>query len=326
MWSFPALQLVSFALVVLSVRAIVRAWRARHQLFAEPVTAQQLAVLVELALFVLVPISVLAHELGHAVAVWLSGGRVIGFGYLLFLGWVEYTGVTNPIAQFWIASSGNLVSLFLALVAIGAGLFAPLRRPVAALLLTAGGMILATTLVFYPALDLASGLQGDWTQLYSGPRSAALVLGVLHGALLLTGFAVWRSRWLRWRVSARIGRPWRLDEHDRRLLAWRQLAETAEELGKHDASLAVSVQENGGRPELHLSWRGAKGQRSLRARIGERPDVLEVEALAGQPPALRASWRALVPPEALFAGPSPFPALLHRLRAAADALEPVGEE
>ena len=326
MWSFPASQLVSFALAALSVRAIVRGWRARHQLFAEPVTAQQLAVLVELALFVLVPISVLAHELGHAIAVWLFGGRVVGFGYLLFLGWVEYTGVTNPFAQFWIALSGNLVSLFLALITIGVGLFAPLRRPVAALLLTAGGMILATTLVFYPALDLASGMQGDWTQLYSGPRSAALVLGALHGALLLTGFAVWRSRWLRWRVSARIGRPWRLDERDRRLLALRQLTEAVGELGKHDPSLAVSVQEHGGRPELQLAWRGAKGQRSLRARIGDRADVLEVEALAGQPPALRASWRALVPPEALFADPSPFLALLHRLRAAADALEPVGEE
>ncbi len=326
MWSFPVSQLVSVALAALSVRAIARGWRARHQLFAEPVTAQQLAVLVELALFVLVPISVLAHELGHAVAVWLSGGRVVGFGYLLFLGWVEYTGVTDPVAQFWIASSGNLVSLFLSLVAIGAGLFAPLRRPVAALLLTAGGMILATTLVFYPALDLASGMQGDWTQLYSGPRSAALVLGVLHGALLLAGLAVWRSRWLRWRVSARIGWPWRLDEHDRRLLAWRQLTEAVEELGTHDPSLAVSVQENGGKPELQLSWRGAKGQRSLRARIGDRPNDLEVEALAGQPPRLRASWRALVPPEALFADPSPLLALLHRLRAAADALEPVGEE
>ncbi len=319
---FPAAFLLSLALVALSVRALGRAWRARRRLFAEPVDARTLALLVELALFVLVPVSVLLHEIGHMVAVWLGGGRVTGFGYLLFLGWVEYTGVADPRARFWIALSGNLVSVLFGTVALLVGLFAPVRRPLAALLLVTGGIVLATSLVFYPLLDVATGLQGDWTQLYGSGRPEAVALGVVHGALLGAAVVLWRSRWLRWRVSERIGLPWRLDEAERRRLAWRQLAEAAERLRAAEPVLTVVVEERDRMPRLALRWRRPDGPRALVARIGERANVVEAVALAGDPLAPRASWRATVPEGALLQHPSPLFELLERLRAATDALRP----
>ncbi len=319
---FPAAFLLSFALVVLSVRALGRAWRARQRLFAEPVDARTLGLLVELALFVLVPVSVLLHEVGHMVAVWLSGGRVIGFGYLLFLGWVEYTGVTDPRVRFWIALSGNLVSVLFGGAAILAGLFAPVRRPLAALLLVTGGIVLVTSLVFYPLLDFATGLHGDWTQLYGSGLPEAVVLGVVHGALLGAAAVLWRSRWLRWRVSERIGLPWRLDEAERRYQMWRQLADAAERLRAAEPVLTVVVEERDGMPHLALRWRRPDGSRGVLARVGERASVVEVVALAGDPLTPRATWRAVVPDEALFLRPSPLVELLERFRAAADALRP----
>ncbi|MCX2726712.1 hypothetical protein OO015_04290 [Thermomicrobium sp. 4228-Ro] len=317
---FPAFQLMSLVMVLLSVRALGRAWRVRKRLFAEPLEASQLGLLVELALFVLVPISVLLHEAGHAVAVWLAGGQVTGFGYLLFLGWVEYTGVTDARAQFWITLSGNLVSVGLGLAAVVAGLFAPLRRSVNALLLVAGGLVLATSLVFYPLLDFATGLHGDWVQLYSSGGMSPRVLGLAHAGLLLAGIGLWRSRWLRWRVSERIGLSWRLDERDRRALAWRQLATAAEQLRAAEPGLTLTVEQQAGAPQLALRWQRADGQRVLLTRIGDRPDVIEVVALAGEPPVVRATWRVIVPDQVLYQHPSPFAALLERLRSAADAL------
>jgi len=317
---FPAFQLMSLVMALLSARALGRAWRIRHRLFAEPLEPGQLGVLVELALFVVVPVSVLLHEAGHAVAVWLAGGQVTGFGYLLFLGWVEYAGVTDERAQFWITLSGNLVSMGIGVAAVVAGLFAPLRRPLNALLLASGGLVLATSLVFYPVLDVATGLQGDWVQLYSAGWPYAAVLGFAHGAVLLAAVALWHSRWLRLRVSERIGLPWRLDERDRRALVWRQLAAAAEQLQAAEPTLSLTVELQAGAPQLALRWHRADGQRVLVTRIGERPDVIEALALAGEPPAVRASWRALVPEQALFQRPSPLVPLLERLRSAADAL------
>ncbi|MDW8058747.1 MAG: hypothetical protein RMK01_01585 [Thermomicrobium sp.] len=320
MFPFPAFQLVSLAMAVLSVRTLGRAWRHRQRLLAEPLESRQLGLLVELALFVLVPVSVLLHELGHAVAVWLAGGRVTGFGYLLFLGWVEYVGVESRAAQFWITLSGNVVSVVLGATALGVGLFGPFRRPVNALLLVAGGMVLTTTLLFYPLLDVATGLQGDWTQLYRAGGRAPLLLGAVHASLLLGGIALWRSRWLRWRVSERIGLPWRLDERDRRALAWRQLAEAAEQLRGTEPALDIAFEQRDGVPQLALRWVGPDGPRVLLTRLGERPDIVEAVALAGDPPTVRANWRALVSENALFRQPSPFVTLLERLRAATDAL------
>jgi hypothetical protein len=320
MFPFAAFQLMSLAMAILFIRAVGRAWRARERLFAEPLDTGRLNLVIELAVFVLVPLSVLLHELGHALAVWLSGGQVTGFGYLLFLGWVEYTGVEDRLAQFWITLSGNLVSVGLGVTGLLVGLFAPLRRPVNALLLAAGGMILVTSLVFYPLLDVATGLQGDWVQLYGAGGREALLLGLAHGSALVAGALLWRSRWLRWRVSERIGLPWRLDQRDRRMLAWQQLAAAAEQLRGTEPALSVSFEEESGTPRLALRWERPDGPRVLFARVTDRPDVLEAVALAGEPLVARASWRAVIPEATLFQRPSPFAVLLEQLRAAADVL------
>ncbi|MCM8745963.1 hypothetical protein NET03_05410 [Thermomicrobium sp. CFH 73360] len=319
--TFSTLQLVSLAMAALSLRALVRAWRGRQFLFAEPLSSAQRSLLVEIALFLVVPLGVLLHEVGHMVAVWLAGGRVTGFGYLLFLGWVEYSDVTSPAGHFWIALSGNVVSLVLALAMLAIGLFVRVHRPVSVVCLASGGLIVATTLVFYPALDLVSGLYGDWMQLYSAQWPYPLWLGIVHGGLLLTGVALWRSRWLRWRVSERIGIPWRLDEADQRGLAWRQLAEAAEHLGAEDSPLIVRCEVADGKPLLELRWQRDGRQRLLRAWVDERANVVKAVALTGEPPTPRATWRAVLREDTLFVRPSPLVELLRRLQTATDALE-----
>ncbi len=318
--TFSALQLVSLAMAALSLRTLVRAWHGRRSLLAEPIIPRQLSLLVEIALFLVVPLGVLFHEVGHLVAVWLAGGQVTGFGYLLFLGWVEYSGVANPFARFWIALSGNLVSLVLGSALLVMGLFLRVRRPLSVVFLASSGLILATTLVFYPVLDLVSGLYGDWMQLYRAPWPYPLWLGIVHGGLVLGSVVLWRSRWLRWRVSERIGIPWRLDATDRRALAWQQLADAAERLSAVNSQLIVRCEVADGTPLVELRWGRGSGQRLLHARVGERPDMVEVIALTGEPPIPRASWRAVIPENTLFVRPSPLVDLLQRFQIATDAL------
>lgn len=319
--SFPTLQLVSAAMVLLSLRALVRAWHARAQLWREPLSANQLPLLTELALFVLVPLSVLLHEFGHMVAVWLAGGRVTGFGYLLFLGWVEYTGIDSPAQQFWIALSGNLVSVAVGLVAVAVGLGAPLRPVWSALLLPAGGMILATTLLFYPLFDILGGLGGDWTQLYGSPWPRPLVLGIAHAGLVGVGVMLWRSRWLRWRVSERVGVLWRVSLAERRSLLWRRLHEAVRRLHEDGWDCSIAVVEAVGSPVLEIRWTGANGPRSLRIQVSQRADSIDVVACAGASPVPRASWRAVVPDEVLLGRTTSLVPLLSRLKAAAEFLD-----
>lgn len=322
---FPFTHLLSVAMIGLTVRALVRGWRARSHLWREPLTSTQLQLLVEIALFVLVPLGVLLHELGHMVAVWLFGGRVTGFGYLLFLGWVEYNGIRSETQQFWIALSGNLVSFGLGCAALALGLFRQQRPATSALLLVSGGVILATTVVFYPALDLVSDLYGDWAQMYRSPSAAPIILGFLHGTIFLLGLVLWQSQWLRWRVSRQLRLAWRLTPRERRRALYQQLAEAIEERAKKDSALTFGWDATADYPVLECRWRDQMGLRVLRIRIGERADTLEVTALAGEPLVRRVSWRVQVPETALFV-PSALPFFLEHLYRVADELVISGSE
>lgn len=188
--------ILSIILSLVSIRVLVITVRDRKQLFDRDFTPQDRQRLSEAAFFLLMPISVLLHEAGHAVTVLLFGGQVTGFGFYLFYGYVQYQGFYTPSQLFWIAFSGNLVSIVLGLVAVAVPLWRRLNPPAAYLLLIFGAIDLANSLVFYPVLDFVIHLEGDWSQIYSG-RTPILSggLAVIHIALIVAGFIVWKSAW-----------------------------------------------------------------------------------------------------------------------------------
>jgi tetratricopeptide (TPR) repeat protein len=193
-------DLFSLFYAFLGIRAIwtaVKNWRA---LTDDQLTATDRRLATELAFFVFIPIGVLLHELGHAVATIQVGGHVVGFHYALFYGYVIPSGNFAPLDEWWIALSGNLVSIvygFLPLILL------PMARKswIKYLLLAFARIQLGWSLVGYPLLTLA-GFEGDWKTIYSTSLLLSIPLFIAQAALVLGLWRLDRSALVkRWETS-----------------------------------------------------------------------------------------------------------------------------
>lgn len=181
-------------LAVLAAMALSGAVRDRATLFDARLTAEDRQTLTRLVLFVLLPLTVLAHEAGHAVTVELFGGRVVEVGFYFYYGFVAHVGRYTPSELAWIAFSGTLVNVVIALVALGWAWFRPRRPATTYLLFVLGAVELANALIFYPVLDALGGIAGDWETIYSRDTPVfSTVIAVGHVTLLVAGAILWRS-------------------------------------------------------------------------------------------------------------------------------------
>jgi hypothetical protein len=190
---FGAFGILSLIYVVIGIRVVYRLVTSWRPTWDARFTQQDRALVDEAAFFVLVPISVALHELGHAVAIWSMGGEVVDFGFYGFAGFVSYYPAQfSDVQQTLIAAAGSIVNLVLCLLAFGVAFFwkPPLRSSVNELLLQFAFLSGINAFVVYPLLDLASGLNGDWRQMYSSgvPWLTAVIVAVQAGAL---GLGYW---------------------------------------------------------------------------------------------------------------------------------------
>ncbi|MCI0476439.1 MAG: M50 family metallopeptidase, partial [Anaerolineales bacterium] len=112
----PLFDIISLLYAFLGVRALwtlAKNWRAFTD--AE-LTAFDRRLASDIAFFVFIPIGVFLHELGHALATLQVGGQVVEFHYALFYGYVVPRGNFTPLQEWWIALSGNLVSVLFGFV------------------------------------------------------------------------------------------------------------------------------------------------------------------------------------------------------------------
>ena len=147
-WSW----LVIFALIVWTLAAGVFPSSAPHRSAA---TYAAMGVLAALVLF----LSLILHELGHAVQARRDGVQIEGIRLWLFGGIAEMrSGFPSPGAEFRIAAAGPVVSLVLGLGFLAMGAPSELPR-VVAVILTWLGVVNLTLLVFnlLPSLPLDGG-------------------------------------------------------------------------------------------------------------------------------------------------------------------------
>lgn len=204
--------IVSLIFALVSVKVLVDTIRERRQLFDPDLTPHDRQRIAAAAFFLLFPISVIFHELGHAVLIKAFGASITGYGYYLFYGYVAYIGYLTYAQVFWIALAGNLVSILLGVGALAWVYWRPARPAINYLLLMFAFIDLANSLIFYPALDLLAGFEGDWSQIYSSRTpTLSIVTGIIHGSLILLCIAGWRSTWARTVYADRTdqGRPQR---------------------------------------------------------------------------------------------------------------------
>ena len=137
---------------------------------------------------------------------------------------------------------------------------------------------LLNALVVYPLLDIASGLNGDWTQMYGGGVPAlSLVILIIHITVLAALFWAWKSpRCVRvWRGSP-AGRPDQVAVRRRRgLPATSDAGATAVEQTLREAATRVAsgwsspveaaIQRGRNGSALVLSWGTGAVRRSVMA-------------------------------------------------------------
>ncbi len=199
---FQFALLISLVYVVIGLRVVGDLWRNRTQIFDRNLTPQDRMQITQAAFFLLIPLSVALHELGHAIAVWAFGGEVVDFGFYFFAGYVSYAEPFTDFQHLVVSAAGTIVNIIIGVVVLG---FVFLKRPPMRpafneLLITFAVLQGANALIFYPLLDFATDMNGDWRQMYSSDagnwRWVVLTVhaGLLGGAYLLSKNSGFRRR------------------------------------------------------------------------------------------------------------------------------------
>ncbi len=174
---------------IISIDTIVRSlqnWRSIWDNFVSP---QDRLLIQRIGIFIFIPIGVFFHELGHALATWQVGGQVLEFQWRVFWGYVIASGDFTAVESWWIALSGNIVSIVLGLLGL---LIIPFfkKRAFKELFYNFAIAQLVYSLVFYPIFSF-TGFQGDWVRIYDfSVQPYAQITLAIHLVLV---FSLWQS-------------------------------------------------------------------------------------------------------------------------------------
>jgi hypothetical protein len=197
--------LIGLFYLVIGARVVVQLARNFRATFDRTFTRQDRALVDQAAFFVLVPISVALHELGHAATIKLFGGDVLGWGFYGFAGYVAFDPAQFTEAQqIIIAAAGTVVNIVLGALAVGLVFLKrpPFRAAINELLIQFTWISLLNALILYPLLDFATGLNGDWMQMYDfrvPPLNVAIL--IVHVTVLGVMFWAWKSPRVRARIA-----------------------------------------------------------------------------------------------------------------------------
>jgi hypothetical protein len=207
---FGAFGLIILFYIFVGIRVVRDVWVRRREAFDRQFTLADRQLVDQAAFFLLVPISVALHELGHAVAIWSFGGHVVGFGYYVFAGYVSYDDPFTKVQHVVVAAAGTIVNVLLCALALAAVFLRrpPMRAAINELLFQFAVVSGVNALIFYPLLDFATGMEGDWKQMYDGGVPAlSLAIFVIHAGILILAFVAWRSPGFQRRLAERTGVP-----------------------------------------------------------------------------------------------------------------------
>jgi tetratricopeptide (TPR) repeat protein len=182
---FLIFWLLSAANAVAALRLAGLIRRKWAELRQDPLQPWKMALAERAAFLIAIPPGVIIHELGHAVATWLFGGRITEFGYGFYWGYVRPEGTFSP-PQLWLISLAGTIGTLL----YGLGLWLALRGQQAAVWrffgLRAFRFHLYYALIYYPIFTLVTFI-GDWHTIYNFGATPALsaATAVAHvGALV----------------------------------------------------------------------------------------------------------------------------------------------
>lgn len=168
------------------IRRLVKNWKF---FWDDHITPQDKRLVSEVSFFILIPLGVLLHELGHALATWQVGGTVLDFEWRIFWGYILPQGDFTPFQRWWIALCGNLISVLIGIIPLF--ITGRVQKPIINEILSYFAKIeLIYSLIFYPAFSFV-GFMGDWVRIYDfSVKPYAQVTLAVHIMLLLL---LWRK-------------------------------------------------------------------------------------------------------------------------------------
>jgi tetratricopeptide (TPR) repeat protein len=191
----PQSGVVDLIMGLAALATLVTVVRARRTFLDRDFTAADKRLATQAAVFLVPPVVVLIHELGHAAAVLAIGARITDFHYGFFEGAVGFAGDITPGQDWFVSVAGNLAGALTGLVLAAAGLAAARMRPGLRYVLILGGILqVAYALVGYPLLSLSSNW-GDWVVIYDFGATPGLswATAVVHAAALAGLWRWWRG-------------------------------------------------------------------------------------------------------------------------------------
>lgn len=177
---------VGIILLPFSVATIKHLIENHNALFDEELTKKDRALLKQIAVFVVIPLVVLFHELGHAIFCRIYNVQITSFHWALFWGEVSWRGVISPEGPAIIAAAGNVFQAGTALLALIVALVAS-APAIVALASYSYLWIAFSCLIFYPLVSLAAW-NYDFAILYGSPDKRVVWTAACIHLLLAWGF------------------------------------------------------------------------------------------------------------------------------------------
>ena len=159
--------------------------KQRHTFFDRTVTRADINLTWPVALFVLTPFGVLAHELGHYMMADFYGANNIELHHRGYWGFVSYTGSFDTITSLKISGAGPIVGVGLGYLCLVASVTIPVRMIIRHVLAKFGFLQVFHHLIAYPIFDFFTGMKGDYYNIYTSlPLSGIILVGLIHLVLL----------------------------------------------------------------------------------------------------------------------------------------------
>jgi tetratricopeptide (TPR) repeat protein len=174
-------NLLSLPLILLTLKDVIPKWKS---IWDRDFSMEDRRLLMRTVIFLVLPVVVFIHELGHLLAALAVGARIYDFHYGPVAGHVTVDSHLAPEKLLWIAVAGNLAQIVLGIISLALAIIIR-SAPAVAFFVYLGLFSIGDTVIFYAALSLAS-YYGDWMHIYQSPcTDLVYAVGIVHAILVI---------------------------------------------------------------------------------------------------------------------------------------------
>ena len=187
-------NVISMLYALAGIFTLYRLAQNRSSFFDRVVTAEDISLAWMVAIFLLTPFAVLAHEAGHYFMATHFEATGIELHYRGYWGYVSYQpGPTfDTRTELIVSAAGPVVSVTLGFLSLALAVLLSTRMVLKHLLAYFGMIELFHMLIGYPLIDIVSGLRGDFHSIYGLlPTPAIVVAAIIHAALVGVFVLAW---------------------------------------------------------------------------------------------------------------------------------------